>query len=289
MDTAVETDVLIPSLLTSRKNPVIAAIAIVGIFSHLALRYGIRPQSLPWMDLELQTLPLLLTLLLGGLPQVVELSTKLFRREFGSDLLAGISIVTSVILGEYLAGALVVLMLSGGQTLEAYAVRSASSVLNGAGQPHAFGRPSPCRWPTRRRAAGRSRRRRLLLVFPHEICPVDGTVVEGHGVMDESYLTGEPYRMSKAPGSAVLSGAINGEAALHDSGRQAAGRFALRRIMQVMRASEQRRPRLRRLADQLGAYLHAAGRGDRCGGLASERRPARGSWPCWSSPRRARC
>ena len=31
-----------------------------------------------------------------------------------------------------------------------------------------------------------------LVVFPHEICPVDGTVVEGHGTMDESYLTGEP-------------------------------------------------------------------------------------------------
>ena len=41
----------------------------------------------------------------------------------------------------------------------------------------------------------------LLVVFPHEICPVDGIVVEGHGAMDESYLTGEPYVMSKAPGS----------------------------------------------------------------------------------------
>ena len=40
----------------------------------------------------------------------------------------------------------------------------------------------------------------MLVVFPHETCPVDGTVVEGHGVMDESYLTGEPYLMSKTPG-----------------------------------------------------------------------------------------
>ena len=70
-------------------------------------------------------MPLLLTLFLGGLPQVIELTAKLLRREFGSDLLAGISIITSVILGEYLAGSLVVLMLSGGQTLEAYAVRRA--------------------------------------------------------------------------------------------------------------------------------------------------------------------
>ena len=49
-----------------------------------------------------------------------------------------------------------------------------------------------------------------VVIFPHEICPVDGTVVEGHGVMDESYLTGEPFVISKAPGSGVFSGAING-------------------------------------------------------------------------------
>jgi cation transport ATPase len=34
-----------------------------------------------------------------------------------------------------------------------------------------------------------------LVVFPTEICLLDSTVVEGHGQMDESYLTGEPYQM----------------------------------------------------------------------------------------------
>jgi heavy metal translocating P-type ATPase len=82
---------------------------------------------------------------------------------------------------------------------------------------------------------------------------VDGTVVEGHGVMDESYLTGEPYQMSKAPGSEVLSGAVNGETVLGiRAGKRAVdSRYA--KIMEVMRASAQHRPRLRRLGDQLGA------------------------------------
>ena len=52
-----------------------------------------------------------------------------------------------------------------------------------------------------------------LIVYPHEICPVDGVIIEGHGVMDESYLTGEPFMMPKAPGSEVFSGAINGDSA----------------------------------------------------------------------------
>ena len=43
-----------------------------------------------------------------------------------------------------------------------------------------------------------------LVIFPHEICPVDGTVVEGRGTMDEAYLTGEPYLVSKAAGAHVF-------------------------------------------------------------------------------------
>jgi len=53
-----------------------------------------------------------------------------------------------------------------------------------------------------------------LVVYPHDICPVDGTLIEGNGKMNEAYLTGEPFEITKAPGSAVISGAVNGESAL---------------------------------------------------------------------------
>ena len=82
--------------------------------------------------LPLFDIPLVLALAFGGGPLILALLVKLFRREFGSDMLAGASIVTSVLVGwlyrdhsAYLAGTLVVLMLSGGEVLEAYAVRSA--------------------------------------------------------------------------------------------------------------------------------------------------------------------
>ncbi|KAF5409641.1 MAG: Copper-exporting P-type ATPase [Candidatus Udaeobacter sp.] len=39
----------------------------------------------------------------------------------------------------------------------------------------------------------------ILVVYPHDICPVDGTVVDGHGVMNEAFLTGEPFEITKAP------------------------------------------------------------------------------------------
>ena len=145
---------------------------------------------------------------------MLSLALKLVRRQFGSDLLAGISIVAAVLLQEYLAGALVVLMLSGGEALEAFALGRASSVL----QALARRMPLVAHRRTNNQVAEVSlddvRVGDELIVYPHEICPVDGVVIEGHGVMDESYLTGEPFMMAKAPGSEVFSGAINGERAL---------------------------------------------------------------------------
>lgn len=93
----------------------------------------------------------------------------------------------------------------------------------------------------------------VMLVLSHEICPVDGVVIEGHGSMDEAYLTGEPYRVSKSVGSEVLSGAINDTAALSIRATRLPVDSRYAKIMQVMEQSQQRRPRLRRLGDQLGA------------------------------------
>ncbi len=112
----------------SRKQAVIAALAVAAVVCHLVMRYAVGVAGAV-LGLPLFDLPLVLALAFGGGPLVLVLLVKLWRREFGSDLLAGASIVTSVLLGEYLAGTLVVLMLSGGEALEAYAVRSASSVL----------------------------------------------------------------------------------------------------------------------------------------------------------------
>ena len=233
--------------LWGRRQNIIAGVAVLGIGLHVVLRFALHTGAASYQ------LPLLATLILGGTPLVFELLIRLSRRQFGSDLLAGISIVTSVLLDQYLAGALVVLMLSGGEALESYAVNSASSVLRALAR----------RMPSLAHRLDDSELRDVrleqvaiddtLVVFPHEICPVDGTVIEGHGAMDESYLTGEPFHMSKAPGSEVLSGSVNGEHALTIRATKLPIDSRYARIMRVMRESERHSPRLRRLGDQLGA------------------------------------
>ena len=216
---------------------------------HLALRYGAR------VPLRVALAPLIVALVVGGTPLVFDLAKKLIKREFGSDLLAGISILTAVVLGQYLVAAIVVLMLSGGTALEEFATARASSVLD------ALARRMPS---VAHRRGGDSaavdvkldeiRIGDVLVVLPHEICPVDGVVIEGRGRMDEAYLTGEPYEISKMAGSLVISGAINGDAALVIRAEKLAVDSRYARIMKVMQSSEQQRPQLRRLGDQLGAW-----------------------------------
>lgn len=233
--------------LWRRKSTLIAALALAAIALHLLLRFGWHASS------RATQWPLFIALGVGGLPLLADLWRKLLRREFGSDLLGGISIVTSVLLGEYLAGALIVLMLAGGEALESYALRSASSVLG------ALAKRLPALAHRREGTAivdvalANVAVGDLLVLYPHDISPVDGVVTEGHGVMDESYLTGEPFQITKTVGSAVLSGAINGESALtiRATRRAADSRYA--KIMEVMRESEATRPNLRRLGDRLGA------------------------------------
>ena len=259
---------------TANYNNSLAVISLIGIISYLALPYlmVINPELYTLTihtDLSsefstihtgnlnfsgtIRQIPLFIILLLGGLPLVFTIFNKLAKGDWGADLLAALSIVTAFLLHEYLAASLVVLMLSSGAALEQYAVRKASSVLEALSKrlPSIAHRKSAHNLTdigTEQVCIGDE-----LLILPHEICPVDGTVIDGSGTMDESYLTGEPYQMSKTTGSVVMSGAINGDSALTIRADKLAIDSRYAKIMEVMKSSENYRPNIRRLGDQLGA------------------------------------
>jgi heavy metal translocating P-type ATPase len=227
---------------------IIAIVTAAGIALHLFFRFA------PIAARSLANVPLYVALVVGGVPLLVTLGRKLWAGEFGSDFLAAISIVTAVLLSEYLVASIVVLMLSGGSALEQVATRRASRVLDALAK----------RMPSvahRKSADGITDVNvadiivgDTLVVLPHEICPVDGVVGEGQGSMNEAYLTGEPFEVEKAPGATVLSGALNGPAALTIRAEKLAIDSRYARIMRVMEETQQRRPRLRRLGDILGAW-----------------------------------
>lgn len=236
-----------PFGLKSHEKP-IALLSACAIALHLALRYGFHAAPLTSL------IPLYLTVALGGLPLLFNIALRVRALELGADVLAGLSILTSVLMGQYLVASILVLMLSGGAALEQFATGQASSVLK------ALAKRTPQSAHRKRDSAVEDVTLAevavddILIIFPHEICPVDGVVIEGRGTMDESYLTGEPFEISKISGSQVLSGAINGESALTIKARKLAVDSRYAKIVQVLQAAERNRPRIRRLGDELAVW-----------------------------------
>jgi heavy metal translocating P-type ATPase len=201
------------------------------------------------------TLVLLIAIAIACVPLGFELAFQISKRNFSVDILAFLSIVTAIILQQYWVAAIVVLMLSGGKALEEYATRRASSVLGALARrmpqiAHRLNdKDSVQDLPIDAIAVGHE-----LIVYPHELCPVDGVVTDGAGTMDESYLTGEPFLIAKAPGATVLSGAINGNAALTIRATRLASDSRYAKIIEVLHESEKNRPQIRRLGDRLGVW-----------------------------------
>lgn len=237
------------------RTTLIAILALLCILAYLAIQYfqlanwGLNPN---W--------PLWIALLVGGIPLVSELFLGALKFKFGADLLGGISIIVSILLGEYLAGAIIVLMLSGGEALESYALSNASSVLSALAKrlpavAHRRRADKPDSSDIETVPLAELRVGDAVVVYPHDVAPIDGLVIEGHSVMDESYLTGEPFKVTKTKGSNVISGAVNGDGVLVIEATHVASDSRYARIMEVMQESQQTRPQMRRLGDQLGAWF----------------------------------
>ena len=92
---------------------------LLAIAAHFALRWVAVPNIYTVADADI---PLLVVIVLGGVPIVLQILLRLIRGDFGADLLAVLALVTGAWLGEYLAAVLIILMLAGGKALEAYAM-----------------------------------------------------------------------------------------------------------------------------------------------------------------------
>ncbi|MGO4441757.1 heavy metal translocating P-type ATPase [Mycobacterium sp. 2YAF39] len=147
------------------------------------------------------------------IPATLWVVAALRRGRVGVDLIAVLSLVGTLLVGEYLAGALIAVMLAGGRALEAAAERRASHDLR-ALLEHAprFARRRVGAEVTAIPIADVSVGD-LLVVGPAEIVPVDGRVVGAVAVLDESVLTGESLQVERLAGDPVRSGVINAGAA----------------------------------------------------------------------------
>jgi heavy metal translocating P-type ATPase len=188
-------------------------------------------------------------------PLVVSTARALLRGDVGVDAIALVAIVWALVLGEFLAAAIVALMMSGGAALESWAADRARREL----------RLLVARAPrVAHRYAGATVEEvevdallpgDIVSVRAGEIAPTDGSVVSREAILDESALTGESLPITTARYGHVRSGTANAGNAFDLRVTAVAAESAYAAIVRLVQAAELDRARFTRLADRYAAYF----------------------------------
>ncbi len=230
-----------------RENPVFL-LALVGLIVGTVVRFGLHlpgPANLVWLA----------TLVVGGAPVVYRTVVGMLHGNFASDVVAMLAIVVAVIMGQSFAGLVIVIMQSGGEALEKYSLRRASSSL-----AQLLARaPSVAR---RRTDTGieevgveQVRVGDTLLVRPGDLIPVDGELLSAEAEIDEAALTGEAISAPKLIGAALLSGSVNAGGVLELRATHASIDSKYSQIVRLVQKAQQEKPPLQRLADRYAVWF----------------------------------
>jgi heavy metal translocating P-type ATPase len=223
-------------------RPYLAGLAAAGLAAGLAANlagHGDWASSI-WTA---ATLPVLAALL-------IEIVTSLRRGDVGLDIVAALSMTAALTFGESLAASIVALMYGGGQYLESFAEKAARREMTAL----------LSRVP---RTAVRHRDGHLeevvlellqpgdrLLIRRGDVVPVDGTVAEGVGILDQSALTGESLPVKIPPGEAAMSGSTNVGEAFDLTATRRAAESTYAGIVRLVEAAQRARAPMSRLADR---------------------------------------
>jgi heavy metal translocating P-type ATPase len=231
-------------------RPVIVALPAAGLVVGIAAELSGWGRWSAWIWTA-ATLPVLLVLL-------YEIVVSLRRGDVGLDIIAALSMLAALVFGEHLAAVIVALMYAGGQYLESFAERRASRDMTAL----------LARVP---RTAMRHRNGRLeeveldaiepgdrLLIRQGDVVPVDGTVMDGVAVLDQSALTGEAMPVQQRTNDSVMSGSANVGAAFDMLASRRAAESTYAGIVRLVAAAQRSRAPMSRLADRYAMVFLAA-------------------------------
>jgi len=188
-------------------------------------------------------------------PLSISVARDLLERRTGVDLIALLAMSGSLVLDQYLAGAVIGLMLSGGQALEHYAStrarRELSALLSRAPRIVHRYENGLLTEPDIKDV----KRGDLLLVKPGEIVPVDGVIANESAVLDESAITGEARPVEKQAGEHVHSGVVNAGSPFDMHALTTADESTYAGIVRLVREAQASRARFVRLADRFALWF----------------------------------
>lgn len=200
------------------------------------------------------------SIVIGGIPLIIRTLSELFHGKFSIDLIAIISIVGSLIVPEYLAGAIIVLMLSGGEALENYAQRRARSALQHLLEisPKLAHKKNSTNQEFIDIPIEELRIGDIILIKENEIIPIDATIISGTSEIDQSNLTGESLPVEKTVGEQILSGTTNMSGILTAVVIKESKDSAFTQIINLISNAEKNKAKINRLADRYGALFTPA-------------------------------
>ena len=192
---------------------------------------------------------------MGGIPLLWDTIKHIIHKEFSVDFIAILAITGSLLLQEYLAGAFIVLMLSGGEALEAFALRRARTSLSALAEraprtAHIWQNDQLISIPAESVDVDMA-----IVVKPGELIPVDGIVISGVSNVSEADLTGEPIPVRKTAPMLVLSGSVNldGVLEVRASKRSAESKYA--QIVRLVEEAQAQKAPIHRLADRYAVWF----------------------------------
>lgn len=185
-----------------------------------------------------------------ALSMFVEMVKTLRSGKYGVDLLAITAIVATLAVSEYWAGLVVLIMLTGGDSLEDYAAKRANTELkalldNSPRTAHRLVDGQLTDIPVEEASVADQ-----LVVKPSELVPVDGHLIDGTALFDESSLTGESKPVEKVVGDDLMSGAVNGDSAVTMIVDKVAADSQYQQLVKLVKESEARPAKFVRLADR---------------------------------------
>jgi heavy metal translocating P-type ATPase len=169
---------------------------------------------------------------------------------YGIDILAATAIIASVVLGQYWAAIVIVLMLTGGEALEDFAQNRAKTELRALldrapQQAHVIRKGKEFDLSVDELHIGDK-----ILIKPGEIVPVDAVIIEGTASFDESSLTGESLPQTKQTGDQLLSGSVNSDGAVTARVIAAAADSQYQQIIKLVRSAAASQAPFVRLAER---------------------------------------
>jgi heavy metal translocating P-type ATPase len=217
-------------------------LVIIAILLGLGLELAKQPR---WANLILG-----LTAAISVVPLLWGMIEDIRDGKYGVDILAATAIIASVALGEYWAGIVIVLMLTGGEALEDYAEHRAKTEID------ALLKRAPKKAHLVKGTqiveilASKVQINDKLLIKPGELIPVDAVILEGHTSLDESSLTGESLPTDKKVGEEVLSGAVNLDGVITVRALRVAADSQYEQIIKLVRSASSNQSPFVRLADR---------------------------------------